>query len=213
MISTRTIFVLLILTLVSLAPAAAADWSDIYAQRASAVPIVEIGNGQDGGHCAGVVINAADGYVLTAAHCVVDDTPGYSYTVDKRDGTVVRVNHVLDLAVIKTRLRKGTATLPLASTFPRVGSSVAVLGYPFGARTLTIQVGILANPDVDGYAWMNADLLPGDSGGAIVNDRGELVAVTCGYLYSGPAHIGRAVALETLRDFVEDLLPAPPANK
>jgi S1-C subfamily serine protease len=192
--------------------AAAADWADVYAQRARAIALVELSNTDgDGGHCTGIVINAADGYVLTAGHCI-EETAGFSYAVDRRDASVVRVNHVLDLAVLKTRLRKEATTLPLAPAVPAVGSSVAVLGYPFNARTLTMQAGIVANPDVEGFAWMNADLLPGDSGGAIVNDAGELVAVTSGTLYRGPAHIGVTVGLETLRGFVEDLLPPAPAT-
>lgn len=182
--------------------AAAADWPDVYAQRASAVPVVDVSNG---GYCSSVVINAADGYVVTAAHCIADEA--VSYTVDHVDASVVRVNRLLDLAVVKLRLRKGATTLPLAAAFPRVGSAVAVLGYPLGARTLTMQVGVVANPDVDGLAWVNADLLPGDSGGAIVNAAGELVGITSGYRAAGAAHIGRVVPLETIRAFVEDLLP------
>jgi len=191
------------------AAAAAADWADVYERTAPAVRFLDVGT--DGGYCSGIVINKAEGFVLTAAHCVTDND---AFAVDHRDATVVSVNPLLELAVLKTRLRKGASQITLAPALPRVGSSVAVLGYPFGARTVTMQAGILANADAgDGTAWVNADMLPGDSGGAILNDAGELVGVTSGYRANGAAHIGRIVGIDDIRDFVEELLPAPAARK
>lgn len=201
---TRALIFIAALQILFSAPASAADWPTVFEQRGNAIPLIDR---NDHDYCSGIVINAEDGYVLTAAHCISEEAR--SYTVDRRDATVLRVNRELELAVIKTRLRTGATALPLAAAMPRAGSAVAVLGYPFSAQTLTIQVGIVANPAVDGMAWVNADLLPGDSGGAIVNERGELIAVTSGYRATkdGGAHIGRVVPIDTIRPFIEDLLP------
>jgi S1-C subfamily serine protease len=186
---------------------AAADWPDVYTQvvAGESVPLLELSNGDEGGTCSTVVFNAAAGYALTAGHCI--EGGGFSYTVDGRDADVVRVNKQLDLAVVKSRLRKGAVNIPFAPAFPRVGNVVAVLGYPFGARSLTMQVGIVSNGAVDGLAWIDANLGPGDSGGAVLDAAGRLVAIAVGYRYNGPAHISRVVPIDAVRAFVADLLP------
>ena len=190
-------------------PAAAQGWASLVEPLGKTVLRLEVGDGRQGGGCSGSVIDADKGHVLTAAHCVPTDLEQFSLTVDGRDARVLRVNRILDLAVLKSRLRRGATAITLAPAMPRAGDAVAVIGYPFGARTLTTQVGTLANPDVEGWAWVNADLLPGDSGGAIVDAQGRLVGVTSGFLYYAAAHIGLAVPLETVRAFVEEFLPGP----
>jgi S1-C subfamily serine protease len=200
---------LVVVALLAAAPAVAQTpvWTDVVPFLEATILPIAIGDGQDAGSCTGIVIHAEAGYVLTAAHCVPTDSNKTSMTVTDRDAAIVRVNRHLDLAVLKVRLRKGAITIAFAPIMPRAGSAVAVLGYPFGARSLTVQHGIVANPDVEGWAWINADTLPGDSGGAIVDREGRLVALTSGYLYRGAAHIGRAVPLETIRAFVEEYVP------
>jgi S1-C subfamily serine protease len=192
------------LLLVGVSTPAAAQWPDVVeALIPRLVPFEQ--PDVDGPSCTGSVINAAAGYVLTAAHCIPKDAG--ELAIAGRDVDVKAINRQLDLAVVKTRLRKEASQVALAPLMPRAGSAVAVVGFPFGARSLVVQIGVIANPDVDGQAWINADALPGDSGGAIVDEQGRLVGVTLGYKAHGAAHIGRAATLETVRAFVADFLP------
>lgn len=188
-------------------PAAFEEWVELVAAREQSILRLTSGNTATSGECSVVVLNAAAGVVLTAAHCVPVDLEKFSMVIGDRDASVQKINRRLDLAVLKTRLRKEAINVALAPSMPRAGSAVAVLGFPFGARSLTVQRGIVANPDVDGWAWINADLLPGDSGGAIIDTQGRLVGVVSGFRYQGAAHIGLASPLETIRAFVEEFLP------
>jgi S1-C subfamily serine protease len=203
---TRLLLLILLFVFCAVAPAAA-QWADAVAALERSIVLLEMGDDQvDAGSCSGIVLNAEQGYVLTAAHCVPTNED-HSIVVADRDAKPEKVNRRLDLAVLKVRLRKGATNITLAPSMPRAGSAVAVLGYPFGARSLTTQVGIVANPDVEGKAWINADLLPGDSGGAIIDPQGRLVALTSGYVANGAAHMGVAAPIDTIAAFVEDYLP------
>jgi S1-C subfamily serine protease len=165
-----------------------------------------------GGTCSGPVVNVKAGYVLTAAHCVPTGARP-SLTVASQHAEVARVNRLLDLAVLRTELPKGTTAMVLAPAPPPAGTPVAILGYGFGTRDLVIQVGVIAHPKESRtqMTWVNGDLLPGDSGGAIVDGQGRLVGITSGFLFFFAAHIGQAVPLETVRAFVAPYLPVPAA--
>jgi S1-C subfamily serine protease len=56
--------------------------------------------------------------------------------------------------------------------------------------------------------WVNADLIFGDSGGAVINYQGQLVDMSSAIYDQGPAHMGVAVPVETLRSFMKQYLPA-----
>lgn len=202
----------LLVALVALAFGSAAvfsaEWSGVFTSLEHSVLHVMVAKaGRDVGTCSAVVLNTSNDTVVTAAHCISDEA-AYSYTVDGRAAKLLKLSRDRDLAVLKTRLRRGVVSLPLAPRAPTAGTAVAVLGFPFEAASLTIQIGIVANAQADagGKAWINADLLPGDSGGAIVDLSGHLVGLTSGYLSQGAAHIGCAVPLETIRDFVDEYL-------
>lgn len=184
----------------------AAEWADVVPTVERSVLRLHLGddNGNEG-TCSAIVINAEKGYLLTAAHCVTTDD--HIVVGKDRTATLVISNRLLDLAVLKTKLRKEATAIVLAPTSPRLGAPVGVLGFPFGARSLTLQVGVVANPDVDDRMWVDGNLLPGDSGGAIINNAGHLVGVTSAFKYFAAAHIGVAVPLDTLRAFVADYLP------
>jgi serine protease Do len=198
-----------VMVAVAAASAQAADWSQVHTSVGPAVLRVAIGDGNREGSCSGVVVNADAGYVLTAAHCI--QTEGeFNYTVAGRHADVVRYNRVLDLAVLSVKLPKGTPQVKVAVVAPKTGAAVAVVGYGFGSAELAIQSGIVANARETASERMlvDANLLPGDSGGAIVNEAGELVGITSAFQFMLAAHQGLAIPLDTLRPFVEEYLPA-----
>ncbi len=199
---------LVALILCTPAAAAAQAWPEVVGALDRSVLPVHMGTGDVPASCSAVVIHADAGYVVTAAHCV-PTAEHASIIVAGRHAEVARVNRVLDLAVLRTKLN-GAASIALAPAMPGAGHPVAIIGYPFGAQSITTQLGSVANAKGrDGYAWVDGAVLPGDSGGAVVDNRGRLVGVSSGYLAAGAAHIGLIVPLETVRDFVEDLLPEP----
>lgn len=176
------------------------DWSVTLKDAERQVPRIEVRNANGGGVCSGIVYEP--GFVLTAAHCVDAVT---EVNVNGRHGKVMMFDHLLDLAILSFR-NKSEVALPLAAENPKAGSEVAVLGYPFGSETFHIQQGIVAAPyDRDCKCMkLNADIAPGDSGGAIVNSKGELVGMTTSVFYNGPSHLGGAVPLDKIKDFLDD---------
>jgi S1-C subfamily serine protease len=130
----------------------------------------------------------ADDLVVTNAHVVAgeDDSDVVLSDGSRMDGTVVAFDPVRDLAVLRTSGADRPA-LPLEGA--EVGTSGAVFGHP-GGGSLEIspfQVGEqITAVGTDIYdsrrserkvLVLAADLAPGDSGGALVNPRGQVVGV------------------------------------
>lgn len=207
----RNIRAMLIIVAMLLTPVAAqsrppADWATILKDSESSIPRMEIADGDSQGVCSAVVINES-GYVLTAAHCIPEKQT-FDLTVNGRTASVTRVNRLLDMAVVRFH-RKHEKALQLAPEAPVKAAEVALLGYPFGSETFHVQVGIVSAPfSRDCKCLMlNVDVLPGDSGGAVVDNQGRLVGLTTAVYYSGPSHLAAAVPIEAIRDFVEPYLP------
>ena len=157
------------------------------------------------GICTGVVLNKESGYVATAQHCIEDMT---AITVNARHAEVVRQNKVLDVAVVRTTL-KGSDNISLAATTPKTGAPVAVLGFAWGRKQLHWQFGNVSLPlDEDGLLIVDGVSIPGDSGGAAFNQRGEFVGLVSGVMYGPPAaHLSYMVPSEKIAEFAEPYLP------
>lgn len=183
------------------------DWAAIVKPALKQVPRVEIQNAKgEGGICSSVIINGPKGFALTAAHCV--DGKDLAFTVNGRLAMVVRVDRINDLAVLHYAPKNETS-MPLADKTPEIGTDIAVVGYPFGVKDVAAQFGRIAqsyNAETK-MIWINADLIFGDSGGAVIDDQGRLIGLNSAIFYEGPAHMAAAIPIETIRDFVDEFLP------
>ncbi len=134
----------------------------------------------------GVVVDAARGYVLTNNH-VIDGADEISVTL--ADGRTLPAQKVgadaaTDVAVIRVPPQNLTA-VPLArSSALRVGDFVVAVGNPFGLGQ-TVTSGIvsalgragLSGVGVQNFIQTDAAINMGNSGGALVNLRGELIGI------------------------------------
>jgi S1-C subfamily serine protease len=90
-----------------------------------------------------------------------------------------------DLALVKVSLRL-PAVARLATSDPDDGTAVLVAGYPNGGaqnveRGEVVEYARLREPeDASPVMRMTADIAPGNSGGAVVDRRGDLVGVVFG---------------------------------
>ncbi|MFD1734412.1 S1C family serine protease [Deinococcus malanensis] len=127
-----------------------------------------------------------DGYALTAYHVVQGAKTLSAQTLDKKRYSVEVIGYEeqSDIALLKVNVPAGTPFLPLAAAAPAVGD--ALLGIGNGGGTfLTSKTGRLTGLNADagradfpaGTLQMNAPLVPGDSGGPVVNAKGEVVGV------------------------------------
>ena len=164
--------------------------------------------------CTGTVVRA-DGLVLTAYHCVatglrprVETHAGSTFP-----GRTVAVDARNDLALVEVPgLGPAAAVLPLASDDPPLGSPLWSIGHPFATAATGRFAGTLAWSVTRGvvsavgetFVQTDAALNPGNSGGPLLNDAGELIGVVSRKLS------GDNVAFATRAPFAAALIAAPP---
>jgi S1-C subfamily serine protease len=184
------------------------DWTVIAKSLAKQVPRLEIEDASGKGVCAGVVVNAKAGFALTCAHCTGTDDAKVSITLNGRHAKLARANTLLDLAVVRFN-HKDEQEMPLAEETGPIGTEIAIAGFMLAAEDLHVQFGRIASrKGKEGGIVVDGVVLPGDSGGALVNAAGQLVGINNRY-YGGTA-VGIAIPVEKIRDFVEMYLPVKP---
>lgn len=135
-------------------------------------------------HGSGCVISP-DGYIVTNYH-VSGDGASDTLTVEMNDGTsyiasVVRTDPVYDLALIKINSTGLKALRPEKAYKPVVGEKVFAIGTPADAalgQTVTRGV-VSAVRSANGreYIQTDANVSPGNSGGALVTHDGRLIGI------------------------------------
>ncbi|MBP6976797.1 MAG: Do family serine endopeptidase [Lentimicrobiaceae bacterium] len=178
------------------------------------------------GSGSGVIISA-DGYIVTNNHVVEGADQIQVVLNDKRtyDATIVGTDPSTDLALI----RINEESLPYISFGNsdelRIGEWVLAVGNPFNL-TSTVTAGIvsakarniniLQTPDgtsaIESFIQTDAAVNKGNSGGALVNTRGELVGINAaiasgtgyysGYSFAIPSNLVKKVVGD-LREFGE----------
>jgi hypothetical protein len=133
-----------------------------------------------------VAVDETSGLVLTNWH-VVRDAAG-TIVVHFPDGfrsaaVVLRVDHDWDLAALAIR-RPNVQPIPLAAQAPQPGDPLTIIGYGSGSyRAVTGRCTEYVSPGGNNPAEMVELAAParnGDSGGPILNGRGELAGVLFG---------------------------------
>ena len=152
----------------------------------------------------GVIVDAANGYILTNHH-VIDRA--HEITVTTNDGrsmeaTLVGSDEDSDVAVIRVQGDNLQAISIGRSAELRVGDFVVAIGSPFGLSQ-TVTSGIVSalgrsGLGIEGYEdfiQTDASINPGNSGGALVNLRGELVGINTAILSRGGGSIGIGLSI------------------
>ena len=152
----------------------------------------------------GVIIDANRGLLLTNHH-VIEDADEIMVTL--RDGrrfraTVVGSDEDTDVAVIRIAAENLTAAAVADSDRVEVGDFVVAIGNPFGLGQ-TVTSGIISalgrtGLGIEGYEdfiQTDASINVGNSGGALVNLRGELVGINTAILAQGGGNVGIGFAI------------------
>lgn len=173
----------------------------------------------DGGLGSGVVYSA-DGLILTNEHVVSGQTEVEVAFADGQrvKGTVKATDPVTDLALVQAD-RTGLPKPTFQTTLPKVGEGAIVLGSPLGFEN-TATAGIISGlhrsiPDSASSSLSLVDLIqtdapisPGNSGGAVVNMRGEVIGISEAYIppSAGAVALGFAIPAATAVEVAEQLL-------
>jgi len=158
---------------------------------------------REGALGSGVVVTA-DGYILTNNHVVEGSRQVEVELTDGRTmkATVVGADAPSDLAVLKVEA-KSLPTLPLGdSDNVRVGDVALAVGNPLGVGQ-TVTMGIVSakgratggGDSYEDFLQTDAPINQGNSGGALVNTRGELIGINSQILSPSGGNIGIGFAI------------------
>ena len=162
------------------------------------------------------VIISADGYIVTNNH-VVDGAD--ELTVSLNEGSkefsarVIGADKTTDLALIKIDAKDLPAITIANSDDVKVGEWVLAVGNPLGLNN-TVTAGIISAKarslganGVESFIQTDAAINQGNSGGALVNTRGELVGINDMLVSPTGSNIGYGFAIPTaiMNKVVDDI--------
>lgn len=164
------------------------------------------------------VIISPDGYIITNNH-VIDHAADLEITLNNKQkykAELIGSDSANDIALLKIDADLDLPFIPFAdSDRIKIGEWVLAVGNPYNL-TSTVTAGIVSakgrdlegNSSIDSFIQTDAAVNPGNSGGALVNTRGELVGINTaissrtgsfiGYSFAVPSNIAKKV--------VDDLL-------
>ncbi len=191
-------------------------WFDYFGLDSS--PQIQRGSGS------GVIISN-DGYLITNYH-VIEGAQKIVVSLNNNttyDGTIVGTDPATDLAVLKIEANNLPSLRFGNSDAVRIGEWVLAVGNPFDL-TSTVTAGIVSAKarninllrgdssreifPIESFIQTDAAVNPGNSGGALVNTRGELIGINtaiasrtgsyAGYSFAVPSSIVSKVAADLM---------------
>ncbi|MBF0127871.1 MAG: trypsin-like peptidase domain-containing protein [Magnetococcales bacterium] len=181
-------------------------------------PLESVGSG---------LIVSTDGYVVTNYHVVENAHEVWitlfnpDGTTNRHDATIVRADKKRELALLKIQANRVLQPVPFgASETMLVGEGVIAIGTPFGLSQ-SVSQGILSSKrntvTIEGQVHKellqtDAAINQGNSGGPLVNRRGEVIGLnTAIYTTTGSfSGIGFAIPSERVLEFLEESMARPP---
>ncbi len=165
----------------------------------------------------GVILDAAQGYVITNHHVIKDASEVVVTLKDKQrlKAQVVGSDAGTDIALLKIDAKGLVEATPANSDALQVGDFVVAIGNPFGIGQ-TVTSGIvsalgragLSSEGYEEFIQTDASINPGNSGGALVNLKGELVGINTAIIgpSGGNVGIGFAVPVNMARAVMQQLI-------
>ncbi|WP_461172382.1 trypsin-like peptidase domain-containing protein [Arthrobacter sp. Z1-9] len=197
------------------APDAAGDIPQLVENLAPSVVTIFTEGGVGSG-----VVYSEDGLILTNEHVIRGNTQVEVGFADGQrvEGTVRATDPVTDLALVQAN-RTGLPKPAYQNSLPRVGEGALVLGSPLGFEN-TATAGIISglHRSIPGSAsnslslvdliQTDAPISPGNSGGAVINMRGEIIGISEAYIppSAGAVSLGFAIPAATAVQVAEELL-------
>ena len=164
------------------------------------------------------VIISPDGYIVTNNH-VIDGASDIEITLNnskKLKATLIGADKSNDIALLKVDADFDLPNLPFGnSDNAKIGEWVLAVGNPYDL-TSTVTAGIVSakgrdlggNKNIEAFIQTDAAVNPGNSGGALVNTRGELIGINTAISSKTGSFIGYSFAVPSniAKKIVDDLL-------
>ncbi len=166
------------------------------------------------------VIISQDGYIITNNH-VIKGAKKLEITLNNKEtyqAEVVGIDESTDIALLKIN-KDNLPYLPFGNSDNlQVGEWVLAVGNPFNL-TSTVTAGIVSakardinisnnNSRIESFIQTDAAVNPGNSGGALVNVRGELIGINTAISSQTGSYIGYSFAVPSniAKKVIEDIL-------
>jgi serine protease Do len=169
------------------------------------------------GSGSGIIISD-DGYIVTNAHVLQSDGYHTVTTSDNEiyDAKIIGRDTKTDIAIIKISASGLQAAVLGDSDEVVVGEQVMAIGNPAGLSG-SVTDGIVSavnrqiKSDSTGFEMnciqTNADISPGNSGGALVNMYGQVIGITSSkYVSSSYEGLGFAITINEAKPIMEELI-------
>jgi serine protease Do/serine protease DegQ len=165
----------------------------------------------------GVIINAKEGYIVTNNHVVAEAD---EILVTLKDGRQLKAKKLgsdeySDIALLQIEGKNLTAIELADSDNLRVGDFAIAIGSPFGLGQ-TVTSGIVSalgrtglnRENYEDFIQTDAAINSGNSGGALVNLRGELIGINTAILgpSGGNVGIGFAIPSSMVNNLVSQII-------
>jgi serine protease Do len=165
----------------------------------------------------GVVISQ-DGYIVTNNH-VIAGASEIEITLNNRKkykAELVGTDKENDIALLKIDAKVALPYIPFANSDTiKIGEWVLAVGNPYNL-TSTVTAGIVSakgrdlegNGNIESFIQTDAAVNPGNSGGALVNTRGELVGINTAISSKTGSFVGYSFAVPSniAKKIIDDLL-------
>ncbi len=173
-------------------------------------PRAQVGTGS------GVIINK-DGYIITNNHVIAGSSKISVTLNDNREfeAELIGSDEETDIALLKIDTEDDLPAIAFGdSDNAKVGEWVLAVGNPFNL-TSTVTAGIISAKSRDlsrdksqSFIQTDAAVNPGNSGGALVNARGELIGINTAITSQTGAYIGYSFAVPSniARKVIEDIM-------
>jgi Do/DeqQ family serine protease len=168
------------------------------------------------------VIYTKDGYIITNNHVVEFADEIIVTTQDKKSykATKIGTDPSTDLAVIKIESPENLNTIVFDNSDDvKVGEWVLAVGNPFDYLTSTVTAGIVSakgreldiikgEKTIEEFIQTDAAVNPGNSGGALVNTKGNLVGINTAIATPTGVYAGYSFAIPSnlVKTIVKDLI-------
>ncbi|MDY0235809.1 MAG: trypsin-like peptidase domain-containing protein [Gudongella sp.] len=167
----------------------------------------------------GVIVDE-DGYILTNSHVVADGEAKEIKVLfedgETVDGTIVWVDSLIDLAVIKVD-KVGLTAAELGDSDKLVVGEIAIaIGNPLGLEfERTVTSGIISGLNrsvqvdqsniIDYLIQTDASINPGNSGGPLLNAKGEVIAINTAKVTSAEG-LGFAIPINQVKAVIDEII-------
>jgi S1-C subfamily serine protease len=142
--------------------------------------------------CSGFIVSVARGEVMTVAHCVKPQGP---LTVDGQTAELIRKDEAF--ALLKIEPFSGKPALEISEGEVSIAQSVAASGWAYGEILVYIPRAVIGKDKGD-FA-MNGVIVPGMSGGPVVDASGLVVGIN----QASTDALGIACGAREIRDFLK----------